>query len=56
MGTNKTKLSITLDSDLAEVIRIQSSREDRSTSQYINRILKRYALTYLRTLYCKDAE
>ena len=36
----KTKVSITLDADLVEVIKELAEKDDRSFSQYINLILK----------------
>lgn len=41
----KTKVSITLDADLIEIIREMAERDDRSFSQYINLILKEYIKT-----------
>ena len=38
----KTKVSITLDSDVIEVIKKLAEADDRSFSQYINLILKEY--------------
>ena len=38
----KEKVSITLDSDLVKQIREQADADDRSFSQYINKILKEY--------------
>jgi hypothetical protein len=38
----KTKVSITLDTDLIEVIKALAEQDDRSFSQYINLILKEY--------------
>lgn len=38
----KEKISITIDSDLLEVLKINAENDDRSLSQYINRILKDY--------------
>jgi hypothetical protein len=36
----KKKVSITLDSDLVEMIKTMAEEDDRSFSQYINMILK----------------
>lgn len=36
----KEKISITIDSDILEKIRIQAENDDRSLSQYINIVLK----------------
>lgn len=41
----KNKVSITLDSDVIEKIRILAEQDDRSFSQYINLILKEYLNT-----------
>lgn len=38
----KTKVSITLDADLIEVLKRLSEEDDRSFSQFINLILKEY--------------
>lgn len=38
----KTKVSITLDTDLIEIIKELAEQDDRSFSQYINLILKEY--------------
>lgn len=38
----KTKVSITLDSDIIERLKLLAEEDDRSFSQYINLILKDY--------------
>jgi uncharacterized protein (DUF4415 family) len=38
----KEKISITIDSDLLEKLRTDAENDDRSLSQYINLILKKY--------------
>lgn len=38
----KTKVSITLDSTVIEVIKELAEKDDRSFSQYVNLILKEY--------------
>ena len=38
----KEKISITVDSDLLEKIRLEAEDDDRSLSQYINLILKEH--------------
>lgn len=38
----KKTVSITLDSDLIEQVRVLSERADRSLSQYINLVLRRH--------------
>lgn len=38
----KNKVSITLDSDIIEIIKHLAEEDDRSFSQYINMILKEY--------------
>ncbi len=38
----KDKISITIDSDLLEEFRKEAERDDRSLSQFINLILKKY--------------
>lgn len=40
----KTKVSITLDSSVIEIIKILADQDDRSFSQYINLILKEHLL------------
>ncbi len=41
----KSKVSITLDSDLIEEIKYLAEQEERSFSQYINMVLKEYLKT-----------
>ncbi len=36
----KEKISITIDSDVLEKIKIEAEKDDRSVSQYINLVLK----------------
>lgn len=38
----KTKVSITLDSDIVEKLKTLAEKDDRSFSQYINMILKEH--------------
>lgn len=38
----KNKVSITLDSDIIEKIKLLAEQDDRSFSQYINMVLKDY--------------
>ena len=38
----KAKVSITLDSDIVEAIKVLAENNDRSLSQYINLLLKNY--------------
>lgn len=38
----KTKVSITLDTDLIQNIKLLAEEDDRSFSQYINLVLKEY--------------
>lgn len=38
----KTKVSITLDTDIIEILKILAEQDDRSFSQYINLIIKDY--------------
>ena len=38
----KEKVSITLDSDIVDKIKILADDDDRSFSQYINMVLKKY--------------
>ena len=40
-GIPKERISITVDAELLEKVRIQAERDDRSLSQYINRVLKK---------------
>ena len=41
MKTVKAKISITLDTDLLEELRVLASEDERSLSQYINMVLRR---------------
>lgn len=38
----KTKMSISIDSDVERALKELSQRDDRSVSQYINRVLKQH--------------
>lgn len=38
----KEKISITVDSDLLEKVRLEAEKDDRSLSQYINLVLKKH--------------
>ena len=38
----KEKISITIDSDLLELVRVEAENDDRSVSQFINLVLKKY--------------
>lgn len=38
----KEKISITIDSDIVESLRVAAEEDDRSLSQYINLILKEH--------------
>lgn len=38
----KEKISITIDSDILEILRKEAEEDDRSLSQFINIILNRY--------------
>ncbi len=38
----KEKVSITLDSDIVEKVKILAEEDERSFSQYINKVLKDY--------------
>ena len=38
----KEKISITVDSDVLEKIKLEAERDDRSLSQYINLVLKEH--------------
>lgn len=38
----KEKISITIDSDLLERLRVEAEEDDRSLSQYINIVLKEH--------------
>lgn len=41
----KTKVSITLDIDLVDVIKELAEKDERSFSQYINLVLKEWVIT-----------
>lgn len=47
----KHRVSITLDTDVIEKLKILAEDNDRSLSQYINLILKEYLLSH--NLYCE---
>ena len=38
----KEKISITIDSDLLEKLKVKAEKDDRSLSQFINVILRKY--------------
>ena len=38
----KEKISITIDSDLLKLVREEAENDDRSVSQFINLVLKKY--------------
>lgn len=38
----KEKISITIDGDVLEKVRLESEKDDRSLSQYINLVLKHH--------------
>ncbi|MCI6605414.1 MAG: ribbon-helix-helix protein, CopG family [Clostridiales bacterium] len=38
----KERISITIDSDLLELVREEAENDDRSVSQFINLVLKKY--------------
>lgn len=38
----KTKVSITLDTDIIDAVKVLAEQDDRSFSQYINLVLKEY--------------
>lgn len=38
----KEKISITIDSDLLQIIKYEAEQDDRSLSQYINMVLKHH--------------
>ncbi|MBQ7386633.1 MAG: toxin-antitoxin system protein [Clostridia bacterium] len=38
----KEKISITIDNDILEILKVKAENDDRSLSQYINKILKSY--------------
>lgn len=38
----KEKVSITLDSDIVKEIKVMAEKDDRSFSQFINKVLKEY--------------
>ena len=38
----KEKISITIDNDILEKIKLEAEKEDRSLSQYINIVLKQH--------------
>ncbi len=40
-GIPKERISITVDKELLEKVRLRAEQDDRSLSQYINRVLKK---------------
>ena len=40
-GIPKERISITVDAELLEKVRLRAEQDDRSLSQYINRVLKK---------------
>lgn len=46
MRTRKQKISVSLDEDLILKIKVLSELDNRSTSQYINIVLKKYIKQY----------
>lgn len=42
----KSKVSITLDADIIEQIKLLAEQDDRSFSQYINMVLKEHVKAY----------
>lgn len=42
MQSKKEKVSMTIDSDLLQELRFYAQKDDRSLSQYVNHILRRY--------------
>ena len=43
----KTKVSITLDTEIIDKIKVLSEQDDRSFSQHINLVLKEYLKKYI---------
>ena len=42
LGKNsKQRISITIDPDLVEILKVKAEEDDRSLSQYINRVLRK---------------
>lgn len=48
----KEKISITIDSDILEIVKDLAERDDRSLSQYINLILKKHLSQKLKKTDC----
>ncbi|MBQ7535327.1 MAG: ribbon-helix-helix protein, CopG family [Stomatobaculum sp.] len=44
-GIAKERISITVDAEVLEKVRIMAERDDRSLSQFINRVLKKAVRT-----------
>ncbi len=42
----KEKISITIDSDLLEKLKAEAEKDDRSLSQFINLILRKYLKSF----------
>ena len=39
--SSKQRISITIDPDLIEIMKVKAEEDDRSLSQYINRVLRK---------------
>ena len=39
--SSKQRISITIDPDLIEILKVKAEEDDRSLSQYINRVLRK---------------
>ena len=39
--SSKQRISITIDPDLVEILKMKAEEDDRSLSQYINRVLRK---------------
>ena len=50
----KTKVSITLDENVIEIIRQMAEKDDRNFSQYINLVLKEWIQTHTTSHHKRD--
>lgn len=46
MKSPKIKVSITLDSDLVEMLKVMSKEDDRAFSQYVNFVLRKWVAAH----------
>ena len=47
--SSKQRISITIDPDLIEILKVKAEEDDRSLSQYINRVLRKMLMATTKT-------